>query len=93
MSEPDGAHRIMNETGRSPEMRHYSILGRRYCTAKQCEICQCDTNPQAIVDAAKQQHVLLAVSSSGRKRRARKYQHVHFIDNMRVAAAAAERDK
>ena len=89
MSEHDGAHRIVNETDRRPEMRRYSILGRRYCTAMHCEIGQCDTNPQAIVDAAKQQHVLLAVSSSGRKRRARKYEHVHFIDNMRVAAAAA----
>ena len=73
-------------------MRRYSILGRRYGTAKQCEICQCDTNPQAIVDAAKQQHVVLAISSSGHKRWSRKYEHVHFIDNVRVAAAA-ERDK
>ena len=93
MSEHDGAHQIVNETKRRPEMRRYSILGRRYGTAKLCEIGQCDTNPQAIVDAAKQQHVLLAISSSGRKRRARKYEHVHFIDNVRVAAAGAGQDK
>ena len=84
MSEHDGAHQIVNETERLPEMRRYSILGRRYGTADLCEIGQCDTNPQAIVDAAKHQ----------RKRWTRKYEHVHFIDNVRVAAAAApERDK
>jgi hypothetical protein len=64
-------------------MKRYSILARRYGTTRTAEICQCDTNPQAIVAAAKEQRVCLG-QRGGRPVWVQKFERVHFIDNART---------
>jgi hypothetical protein len=66
-------------------MKQFSILGRRYGTGNVTEICQVDTHPQEVVRAAKEQNVFLGLGPRGNKLWARKWESVHYVDNVRMA--------
>jgi hypothetical protein len=62
-------------------MRRFSIMARQYQHAGEVEVAQCDTNPEAIAAAARQQRVLFKIKPGGRKVFVPKFEHVYVVDN------------
>jgi hypothetical protein len=65
----------------------YTILGQRFGTERVGEICQCDSNPGAIVAAAAARRIFIGKVGK-RKVFVAKYEHVHFVENTSLPAAA-----
>lgn len=62
-------------------MKRYSIMVRERRADHEVELCQCDSNPEALVAAAQEKYLLVANPSGGsRKISVAKYEHVYFID-------------
>jgi hypothetical protein len=61
-------------------MKRYSIIARPYGQSHEVEVCQCDSNPLAIVDAAREKK-LKQMGDKGRTFLINKYEHVYFVDH------------
>jgi hypothetical protein len=55
-------------------MKRYSIMARGYQHVSEVELCQCDTNPEAIVAAAQQKRLRIRLNPGGRKVSVPKYE-------------------
>lgn len=65
----------------------YSIMARPYGAdvGTEVEICQCDTSPEALVEAAKKK--TLKIDSGTKVIHVNKYDNVYFVDHQAQAAA------
>jgi hypothetical protein len=62
--------------------KRFSIMGRPYGQNGLIEICQCDPNPEVLVEAASRK--MIKIWSSKQKNKVvtiRKYEHVTFMEN------------
>jgi hypothetical protein len=59
--------------------RKYSIMVRENGADHERELAQVDSNPQAIVEAARE--LTRPVNEGGRKFRINRYEHVYALDN------------
>ena len=59
--------------------KRYSIMARQYGANYETELCQCETNPGAIVEAARQKKI--KIEAGKRKVFVAKYEHVYARDN------------
>jgi len=59
--------------------RRYSILVREKGSDREIELCQVDTNPEKVAEAAGMK--LLRVGNSGRQYRIKRYDRVRIVDN------------
>jgi hypothetical protein len=64
-------------------MKRYSIMARGRHSDHEVELCQCDSNPQAVVAAAQAKTILIRGKSGGRKIRVAMYGHVYAVDNLK----------
>jgi hypothetical protein len=62
-------------------MKRFSIMVRSRHSDHEVELCQCDSNPQAVVDAALQKSLMSRGKPGARKVRVPLYEHARFIDN------------
>jgi hypothetical protein len=60
-------------------MKRYSIKVRQHGLDYETELCQCDSNPEAIVEGAQQKKIKWG--AGGRKIYVAKYEHVYFVDH------------
>lgn len=61
-------------------MKHFTIMVRETGRNHERELCSVDSNPEAIVEAAKTK--VMAVEQGGRKVKIPAYEHVYFKDNL-----------
>jgi hypothetical protein len=59
--------------------KRYSIWVRERGSSREIELCQADTNPEKIAEAAGKK--LLRISSSGRQYRIKRYDWIRIVDN------------
>ena len=59
--------------------KRYSILVREKGSDREIELCQVDTNPEKVAEAAGMK--LLRISSSGRQYRIKRYDWIRIVDN------------
>jgi len=59
--------------------KRFSILVREEGSAREIELCQVDSNPEKIAEAAGLK--LLRISSSGRQYRIKRYGWIRIVDN------------
>jgi hypothetical protein len=59
--------------------KRYSILVRENGSNRESELCQVDSNPEKIAEAAGMK--LLRISSSGRRYRIKRYDWIRIVDN------------
>jgi hypothetical protein len=59
--------------------KRYSVLVRENGSGREIELCQVDTNPEKVAEAAGMK--LLRVSSSGRQYRIKRYDRIRIVDN------------
>ncbi len=59
-------------------IHRYSIMARPYGADHEIEIAQCDTNPEAVVEAVREK--FLKIDGGNRKVLVAKYEHVHVVD-------------
>jgi hypothetical protein len=62
-------------------VKRYSVMARGYQHVGEVELCQCDTNPEAIAAAARHQRCLFKGKPGGRKVYVPLYEHVYVIDH------------
>lgn len=62
-------------------MKRYSIMVTDHWGGKEHELCQCDSNPKAIAEAAGQQKVLLSTLGEGRRIATAKYSSIRIVDH------------
>ncbi len=61
-------------------MKRFSIRVRERGSDKESELCQVATNPEAIVDAARNKFLMIDAGDGRRKVREPKYEHVYFVE-------------
>ena len=61
------------------KVKRYSILVRERGSGREIELCQVDTNPEKVSEAAGMK--LLRISSSGRQYRIKRYDWIRIVDN------------
>jgi hypothetical protein len=61
-------------------MKRYSIMARPYGHNREVEVCQCDSNPVELVDAALEMK-LRHTGNNGITFLINKYEHVYFVDH------------
>ena len=59
--------------------KRYSILVRENGSGNKIELCQVDSNPEKVAEAAGTK--LLRISSSGRRYRIKRYDWIRIVDN------------
>jgi hypothetical protein len=59
--------------------KRYSILVREKGSGREIELCQVDTNPEKVAEAAGMK--LLRISNAGRRYRIKRYDWVRIVDN------------
>jgi hypothetical protein len=59
--------------------KRYSILVRENGSGREIELCQVDSNPEKVAQAAGMK--LLRISSSGRHYRIKRYDWIRIVDN------------
>ena len=59
--------------------KRYSILVRESGSCREIELCQVDSNPEKVAEAAGMK--LLRISSSGRRYRIKRYDWIRIVDN------------
>jgi hypothetical protein len=59
--------------------KRYSILVRESGSGREIELCQVDSNPKKVAEAAGMK--LLRISSSGRRYRIKRYDWIRIVDN------------
>jgi len=59
--------------------KRYSILVRESGSSREIELCQVDSNPKKVAEAAGMK--LLRISSSGRQYRIKRYDWIRIVDN------------
>lgn len=59
-------------------MKRYSIMAAPFGWGKEIELCQCDSNPQAIVEAAREKRI--RVHGGDRYRMVAKYESLRIVD-------------
>ena len=65
--------------GSAAPKKRYSIRVREYGSGREIELCQVDSNPEKIAEAAGRK--LLRISSLGRQHRIKRYDTIRIIDN------------
>jgi hypothetical protein len=63
--------------------KRYSILVRESGSGREIELCQVDSNPKKVAEAAGMK--LLRISSSGRQYRIKRYDWIRIVDNGEVS--------
>jgi len=66
--------------------KRYSILVRESGSGREIELCQVDSNPKKVAEAAGMK--LLRISSSGRQYRIKRYDWIRIVDNGEASAAS-----
>jgi len=59
--------------------KRYSILAREIGSGREIELCQVDSNPERVAEAAGMK--VLRVRSSGRRYRIKRYDWIRIVDN------------
>ena len=65
--------------GSAAPKKRYSIRVREYGSGREIELCQVDSNPEKIAEAAGSK--LLRISSSARQHRIKRYDWIRIVDN------------
>jgi hypothetical protein len=65
--------------GAAAMKKRYSILVRESGSGREIELCQVDSNPKKVAEAAGMK--LLRISSSGRRYRIKRYDWIRIVDN------------
>jgi len=74
-------------------MRRFSVMARQYQHAGEVELCQCDTNPEAIAAAALEQRLRVTSGPGGRRVTVPKYEHVYIVDHNAWSPARTKIEK
>jgi hypothetical protein len=61
-------------------VKRYSICAHRYCERGVTEICQCSSNPQAIVAAIRQRRITIGLTPEGRPIRINEFERIHIVE-------------
>ena len=69
--------------------KRYSILVREIGSGREIELCQVDSNPRRVAEAAGMK--LLRTSSSGRQYRIKRYDWIRIVDNGEASIIAHSR--
>ena len=64
--------------------KRYSVLVRENGSGREIELCQVDTNPEKVAEAAGMK--LLRVSSSGANTGSKRYDRIRIVDNGEASA-------
>jgi hypothetical protein len=65
--------------GTAAMKKRYSILAREIGSGREIELCQVDSNPERVAEAAGMK--VLRIHSSGRRYRIKRYDRIRIVDN------------
>ena len=69
-------------------MKRYSIMVIEYGAEREIELCQTDTNPQMVVEAAKEKKLKVYKADNARRRSSIcKYTSIRIVDNQAAECA------
>jgi len=72
--------------GTAAMKKRYSILAREIGSGREIELCQVDSNPERVAEAAGMK--VLRIRSSGRRYRIKRYDWIRIVDNGKRRCAA-----
>jgi len=63
--------------------KRYSIMVREYQSDELVELCECDSNPESVVEGVRSKTLLIAGNDYTKSRRIRvpKYEHIEIVDH------------
>jgi adenylate cyclase class IV len=68
-------------------MKRYSIMVIEYGSDREIELCQTDTNPQMVVEGAKEKTLMVYKGPDARRRsKTCKYTSIRIVDHQEAAA-------
>jgi hypothetical protein len=61
-------------------MKRYSIMARGRHSDHEVEVCQVDSHPEEVVNAARQKSLMVRLRPGGRRVKVAMYEHLYVID-------------